>query len=182
MNHSLHLREWKCWYCGLYNRYLPWLLSVLFIHGPQHLKTDHRSAIFTQNDIIYIIGLSVLIYEQGPQSLSRNVNRSNNRSILPDIISLETQCLKIDILLGRQYGQHSLIQKIVDEAAYLVLDKLMNGFNLTVMVYSKHLALLADNKNIAFKNILHHITDIIKNHLTRIIVMQQFAYLARLIK
>ena len=99
MGNGFHLRERQGADCGFHNRYLTTLFRTLFVHCPEHFQSHHGGPVLAENNIVNVILFVALINKECSQSLTGDLDRSDDRLELSRIDILEAQSLQIDILL-----------------------------------------------------------------------------------
>ena len=76
----------------LHNLFSAFFFCIFFMYRAHHLQSHDRRTIFTQNNIINVIGLFRFIQKQRPQPLSCNIDGRDQRLIVPDIPGFKSQC------------------------------------------------------------------------------------------
>jgi hypothetical protein len=84
----------------------------------------------------------------------------------------KSQCLEIHIFLCGKNGKEPFIQHRVDKPPHLIRDQFLQGRCILRFADSKRLAFLTDHKNVGIQNLRQDFADIIKDNLSRRIVVQ----------
>ena len=64
----------------------------------------------------------------------------------------------------------------------MINDQFRQRFHPVKIAHTENLSFFTDDQNIRYKNFFQHITDIVKNNFTRIIIVQKFPYFSGFIQ
>ena len=115
-----------------------------------------------------------LIDEQGSQALSRDIDGCDDGLIIPDALLRKAEGHQIDILLGGEDAQQTLIQHGIHESPHLIHNQFMDLVNPLPDADAQNLSLLADDQNVGQQDLAQHFADIVEYKFMRIIVVKKF--------
>src|SRR5699024_11192343 len=124
------------------------------------------------DDVVDIVRRLAAVHKYSTETLTGDVDRTDDGIVFRNSRKFKSKSLQVDIFLGGQDAQKTVIQQIIYITSYLILNQFCNLFYSRAQTDAQHLALFADYQNIGIQRFHHYFTDIIEYHLRGMIIMK----------